>query len=117
LVEAAASPSLNPHRTPNLITTAAQIGAWKRAGASWEHDVLPTVTGLAKANRGKISTWKFFDDAIARSIADNRRALEIPEAAPRKAATGPPSSLTERIGAENAEARRLAFERMDAANG
>lgn len=116
LVEAAASSSLNPQRTPNLITTAAAILVWKRSGASWEHDVLPVVTGLAKANRGKISTWKFFDDAIGRSIADNRRALEIPEAqAPRS--TGPPNDFAQRKAAEDAEARRLAFARMDAANG
>jgi hypothetical protein len=81
--------------------------AWKREGASWEHDVLPVVAGVCANRRSRIASWKFFDQAVARSIADNRAALEIPIAQPR--ATGPPS-LMDRITAERAEARRIALQ-------
>jgi hypothetical protein len=91
------------------VTTRGRLAAWKRDGASWEHDVLPVVTGLCAGRRSRIASWKFFDQAIARSIADNRAALEIPEAG-RVRATGPPGGLAAQIGAEWAEARRRVLE-------
>lgn len=87
LVEEAASPRLDPNKTPTLVTSAGRLPAWKRDGASWQHDVLPTVTVLARQRGSPIRSWTYFDDAIAQSIANNRRALEIPEhaTAPRNA--------------------------------
>ena len=110
LVEAVASPRLDPAKQPGLTLTAGRIVAWKREGASWRHDVVPVVQALCAKAKGPVSSWKFFDAAIAQAIADNRAALEIPEAR----AIGPPVvSITDRIAAEQAEARRRAFEIMD----
>ena len=108
IVEAVASPWLDPSKSPDLVTTAGRIVAWKRDGASWEHDVLPVVSGLCAKQRSRVASWKFFDQAIARSIADNRAALEIPEG--RARATGPPAnSMMDRMEADRAEARRRAI--------
>lgn len=119
LVALVGSHWLDPNRSPDLVTTRSRLAAWKREGASWEHDVVPVVTGLCANRRSRISSWKFFDDAIARSIGDNRRALEIPEAdrvVPIRG-TGPPSSLTDRMAAERAEAHRLALEDLQKSHG
>lgn len=71
---------LDPARQPGLIQTLGRLSAWKRDGASWNHDVLPVVTVLARKQGPPIKSWKFFDDAIAQSISDNRQALTLPEA-------------------------------------
>jgi len=106
LVDAVGSSRLDPAKAPGLITTSGRLAAWKRDGASWEHDVVPVVTALCAKQRSPVSTWKFFDQAIARSMADNRAALEIPEAGPQRA-TGPPSNdFAARDAAIRAEARR-----------
>jgi hypothetical protein len=88
LIEASRTPWLDPTKSPELTLTLGRLAAWKREGASWEHDVVPVVTALCAKRREPISSWKFFDKAIARSIADNRAALEIPEAR----GTGPPGA-------------------------
>lgn len=80
LVAIANSPNLDPHKSDGLITTAARLAAWRAAGASWANDVLPVVTTQARRMTEPIATWKFFDRAIAKSIANNRQALEIPNA-------------------------------------
>lgn len=80
LCDAAATVHLDLSRQPGLTTTLGRVHAWRSAGASWDHDVLPVVTSIARKARRAISSWKFFDDAIAQSIADNRAALTIPEA-------------------------------------
>lgn len=98
LVEAVASPWLDPNKSPDLVTTRGRVAAWKRDGASWEHDVLPVVTGLCANRRGRVSSWKFFDAAICRSIAENRAALEIPEARGNRP-TGPPRTIDEKSSA------------------
>lgn len=108
LVETVASPRLDPAKSQGLVTTAGRLAAWRRDGASWEHDVVPVVTAICAKQRSPVSTWKFFDAAIARSIADNAAALDIPEAGSVRA-TGPPS-ITAQIGAEWAEARRRVLE-------
>lgn len=110
LIDRLASPWLDPNKSPDLITTAGRLAAWKRDGASWEHDVVPVVSGLVAKRRQRIGTWKFFDGAIAQSIADNRAALEIPEAEARPRGQGPPMGLTASIAAEHAEARRRVLE-------
>lgn len=93
------------------MTTSGRLAAWKRDGASWEHDVVPVVTALCGKQRGPISTWKFFDPAIGRSVADNRAALEIPDGTVvRLHATGPPSTFATQFAAERAEARKRALE-------
>lgn len=80
LCAAAETVHLDLARQPTLTTTLGRLHAWRKQGASWEHDVLPVVTSIAQKARRSISSWKFFDDAIAQSIADNRAALIIPEA-------------------------------------
>jgi hypothetical protein len=110
LVAQVASPRLDPSKSPGLITTAGRLVAWRKEGASWEHDVVPVVTAVCAKQRSPVSTWKFFDQAIGRSIADNRAALEIPDArVVRLHATGPPS-FADTFAAERAEARRKALE-------
>lgn len=83
LVIEAATVFLDPSRQMLLVTTTGRLDAWRKAGASWEHDVVPVVTALARKARSPIASWKFFDAAIAQSIADNAAALEIPAASPR----------------------------------
>lgn len=110
LSEAVSSPRLDPTKSPGLIISSNCIAAWKREGASWEHDVIPTVKGVCARGRGPISKWTYFDQAILQAIADNRRALELPEA---RAA---PRSMSDIRAAELAESHRLLEIRM-AANG
>lgn len=106
LIAAIESPWLDPNKSPGLVTTAGRVTAWRRDGASWQHDVLPVVTGMCANRRSPISSWKFFDAAIGQTIADNRRALEIPEASTPRQGTGPPHSFAAQLGAEQAEVRR-----------
>lgn len=112
LVQTVASAWLDPCKSPDLVTTSGRLAAWKRDGASWEHDVLPVVTGLCANRRARVSSWKFFDQAIARSISDNRAALEIPEASrvvPFRG-QGPPNDFAAQQAAVRAEARRRVLE-------
>lgn len=81
LIEHVSSPWLDNHKSLALNTTVGRLAAWRRDGASWVNDVIPVVTSLCARRRAAVGSWKFFDDAIAQSIADNRAALEIPEAA------------------------------------
>lgn len=80
LCEEVGSPRLDWSKTPDLLTTSTRLAAWRRDGASWEFDVVPVVTALARRPGRPITSWKFFDSAIAQSIADNAAALKIPEA-------------------------------------
>lgn len=82
LIAEASTCWLDPSRQPGLVTTTGRIHAWRRDGASWAHDILPVVVAIAQRQRKPIGSWKFFDGAIAQSIADNRAALSIPEANP-----------------------------------
>ena len=84
LSQAAQTIRLDPTRQPGLTQTLGRLHAWRRDGASWEHDVMPTVVALAQRPGQPIASWKFFDNAIAQSIADNRQALTIPEAQPHE---------------------------------
>lgn len=97
LIEAVGSPWLDLDKSQALNLTLGRLAAWRRTGASWQHDVIPVVTALCAKRRGPISSWKFFDDAVAQSIADNRSALQIPEASvvPFRA-TGPPRTIDEK---------------------
>lgn len=79
LVQEAATVFLDPTRQPGLATTTGRIHAWRRAGASWHHDVLPVVVSIAQKQRRPIATWKFFDGAVAQALADNQAALRLPE--------------------------------------
>lgn len=81
LIELSSTSKLDMSRQPGLVLTMGRIHQWRCDGASWRFDVVPVVTTLAKKKTGPpISSWKFFDAAIAQSIADNRKALSIPEA-------------------------------------
>lgn len=113
LVAEIASPRLDPAKAQGLVLTSGRLAAWRRDGASWEFDVVPVVRAASAKAKTPIASWKYFDAAIAQSIADNRRALEIPEATPLRAG-GPVVSFADKIGADNAEARRRAFELLDA---
>lgn len=74
------SPHLDRSKSPGLTTTAGEFGVWRRAGASWEHDVLPVIAGKVQAARRPITTWRYFTDAILETAAANRRAMTLPEA-------------------------------------
>jgi len=80
LIAEVGSAWLDPNKSLDLNTTMGRLAAWKREGASWTHDVVPTVAKLCERNRKPVKSWKFFDGAIAQAIADNRAALSIPEA-------------------------------------
>ncbi len=80
LCEAVGSPRLDQFKSPGLLTTSGRLRAWKAEGASWEHDVIPIVTALVRKQGPPITSWKYFDAAVAQSIADNRQALQIPQA-------------------------------------
>lgn len=112
LIDELGSPWLDPQKSLDLTTTVGRFAIWKREGASWRNDVLPVVAKLCEKNRKPVKSWKFFDAAIAQSIADNRAALVIPMAVSHRS-TGPPS-LTDRIAADNAESRRRTFELLKA---
>jgi len=107
LVQAAATSRLDPARSPGLATTLGRLPMWKASGASWLFDVVPTVTAVAKKARSSIGTWGYFDNAIAQSIADNRKALEIPEAR-MSMGQGPPSYVDQQLAIKS-EARRIAL--------
>jgi len=79
LVEGAASPWLDPQKSPSLVISAGRIAAWKRRGASWRLHVLPVVTTLAKQHGEPISHWKFFEKAIGRAVQASREELVLPE--------------------------------------
>lgn len=84
-------------RQQGLATTMGRLHAWRRDGASWEHDVLPTVVSIAQKPGRPIASWKFFDAAIAQSIADNRQALSIPEAQTHASTAHVASRRSERL--------------------
>jgi hypothetical protein len=109
LVSEVSSPWLDPQKTPGLVLTAARVSAWRREGASWRDDVVPVVTANCQKRRSAVGSWQFFDAAIAQSIANNRARLEIPEA--REA--GSSANIMDRMAADRAEAKRLAWARLD----
>lgn len=80
LAEAAGTGRLDPAKQSGLTLTAGRLLAWKRDGASWIYDVVPAVVVMSQKRGPPIGTWKYFDKAIAQSIADNRQALTIPAA-------------------------------------
>jgi uncharacterized protein YdaU (DUF1376 family) len=88
--------------------------------ADLDLDVIPAIRAAApKVPRpGYVTRWDYFVPMITE--ARDRRLQGAPalgEPIPERA-TGPPNaSLTDRIGADNAEARRRAFALMDAQNG
>jgi len=79
LFETCQSPRLDPDKSAGLITSRGRLVAWRRDGASWQHDVLPVIGEIVRKRGPPVSTWTYFDKPIAQSIANNRRALEIPE--------------------------------------
>jgi hypothetical protein len=79
ICEAVSTAYLDLARSPGLIQSLGRLHAWRRDGASWEHDVLPVITGKMQGRRSPITTWAYFDQPIAESIAANRAALAIPE--------------------------------------
>lgn len=70
---------LDTAREPGLIQTLGRLHAWRRDGASWQHDILPVITTMAGKLSRPVKSWAYFDAAIGESIAANRRALTIPE--------------------------------------
>jgi hypothetical protein len=112
LVELCGTSNLDPARSPTLVTSMGRLAQWRRDGASWTFDVVPTITTIVQRVRKPIGTWSYFDRSIAQSIADNRAALAIPEASNVAAfpsrGQGPPSYVEESL-AVKAAARRLAL--------
>lgn len=82
-------------------------------------DVLPTIRArAARSAAGSIKSWDFFRDACLE--ARDRRLAGAPamgEVVALARGRDPPSSLTERIGADSAEAKRRALEQLSAQNG
>jgi hypothetical protein len=99
LVAAAASPWLDPNKSPNLVLTAGRIGAWKRRGASWRQHVLPVVTTLAKSHGEPIGSWQFFEKAIGRAVQASRADLVLPDGVVSIRSTGPPRTIDEKSSA------------------
>lgn len=97
LTSEAATVRLDLSRQPGLIQTLGRLAAWQRDGASWHHDVVPIVTTLARKQGPPIASWKFFDAAIAQSIADNRQALTLPEAQHHESPSNVGSRRSERL--------------------
>lgn len=110
LLSVVSSPWLDPMKTPGLVLSAGRVSAWRREGASWTEDVVPVVTANCLKRRSPVGSWQFFDAAIAQSIANNRAKLKIPEA--REA--GSSVNIMDRMAADRAEAKRLAWARLDA---
>lgn len=110
-----ASPWLDQSKSPGLVTTAGLVARWRKAGASWEHDVLPLIRGRLMNRRAPITTWQFFDAALGETIAANRAALEIPEAnvVPIRPGTGPPKRITDQITDERQQAYALAEKMLE----
>lgn len=79
ICEAAATVHLDLARSPGLVQSLGRLDRWRKEGASWEHDVLPVITGRMAGRRSAITTWSYFDAAIGESIAANAAALTIPE--------------------------------------
>lgn len=108
LIAEAKTVRLDLAREPGLTLTLARLAAWRAAGASWRRDVIPAVTALAGRPGRKITSWKFFDDAVAQSIADNREPLTIPEATPRESSPHVLRASPKRASREANLARALA---------
>jgi uncharacterized protein YdaU (DUF1376 family) len=81
-------------------------------------DAIAMTAMRQRAKRKPITTWAWVQsDAWAlRDKRLNAAAPAVAEASPLRA-TGPPSSLTDRIAADNAESERRAFEMLDASHG
>lgn len=71
---------LDLDRQQGLVTSTGRLHQWRQDGATWTYDVLPVVKVIARKQGPPIKSWTYFDGAISQSIADNRRALQIPEA-------------------------------------
>jgi len=78
LVAEAHTVKLDPSRQPGLVTSAGRIAAWQRQGFSWADAVVPTVVALAQRAGRPLTSWSYFDSAIAERHALNTRP--IPEA-------------------------------------
>jgi hypothetical protein len=80
------SPFLDLSKSQGLVLSGRLLDGWRKAGASWRHDVIPIVAALAAKNRKPINSWAYFEAAVLQSAADSRRALSLPQASPQ---TGP----------------------------
>lgn len=79
LVREAEAVNFSLDRSPGLGQGIAALHRWRRDGASWEHDVVPVVTALARKARTPIKSWSYFEDAVAANVAATRAAMTIPE--------------------------------------
>jgi hypothetical protein len=116
IVAEVGSPWLDPHKATALISTEGQIAAWRRDGASWRFDVLAVIRGAMARQRKPVNSWRWFNNAVAQSIADNRAALAIPEATviPIRPGTGPPrETIADQIGAQDREIREAVLKMLE----
>jgi hypothetical protein len=91
----AAGDALN--RTTPTLEVMSMPRAWLNAGCDLEHDILPTIRAIASRKRAQsISTWKFFERAIADAKA--ARLAPMPDGQP------PPASSRESNWHEKQEA-------------
>ena len=77
VVEAIASPLLDPSKSLRLIETSTTVAKWLDAGADLELDVIPTVSRLMARRAEPVRTWAYFTAAV-REAAAERLAPVIP---------------------------------------
>ncbi len=119
----AVGPALANAAVAPKVRVLAPILALGRAGkgppCDLQADVLPTIRArAAKAAPGSVKSWDFFRDACLE--ARDRRmsgAGAMGEVVTLPRGRDPPTSLTERIGADATEAKRRALEQLSAKNG
>lgn len=75
-----AGPGLaDPQKTPSLLTSSVEIGRWRKAGCSWEGDVVPVIVARTLQPRpDPITAWSFFTQAILSQASRRQAALVIP---------------------------------------
>lgn len=118
LIAEVGSPRLDHTKSHGLVLSSGRLMAWKAAGAKWRRDVVPTITACCARSTGPIRSWSYFDGAIADAIANNTRALEIPEARPHERPHADPKTAKRTANDANnarafAAARALAQQRAE----
>ncbi len=70
VVEAIASPLLDPSKSLRLVETSTVVAKWIEAGADLELDVIPTVSRLIARRVEPVRTWAYFTSAVREAAAE-----------------------------------------------
>ena len=76
VVEAIASPLLDPTKSLRLIETSTTVAKWLDAGADLELDVIPTVSRLMARRAEPVRTWAYFTAAVREAAAQRLAPVE-----------------------------------------